>query len=60
MSLARDVMRIALETGGSTRTVRRWLQHEKVSAFAEYACRKAAEKLKIKRRPRTVKRRKRK
>lgn len=54
----RDLMRMAIETGGSTRTIRRWANGEKVSAFAAYACAAAASKLKIKRRP-TARRRQR-
>lgn len=53
----RELMRMALETGGSTRTIRRWANREKVSPFVEYACHAAASKLKIKRR-RTIARRK--
>lgn len=47
----RELMRLALETGGSTRTIRRWANREKVSPFVEYACHAAASKLKIKRHP---------
>lgn len=48
--IERDLMRMAIETGGSTRTIRRWANGEPVSAFAKYACRAAAAKLTIKRR----------
>ena len=50
MAIERDVMRLALETGGSTRTIRRWMNGEKVSALAAYALALASKKLKIKRR----------
>ena len=53
----RELMRMALETGGSTRTIRRWANREPVSPFVEYACVAAAKKLRIKRR-RTTGRRK--
>jgi hypothetical protein len=41
------LLRLALETKGSTRTVRRWLMGQPVSAFAEYALQAAAEKLQL-------------
>ena len=49
MSRNEDALRLALETGGSTRTVQRWLKGDTMSPFVEYALTVAAAKLKIKR-----------
>lgn len=43
----RNMLRLAIETGGSPKTVHRWWYGEHVSPFANYALDAAAEKLKI-------------
>jgi hypothetical protein len=43
----RNILRLAIETEGSVKSVRRWWYGERVSPFANYALEAAAAKLKI-------------
>jgi hypothetical protein len=49
MMTEKQIKRLAAETGASTRTVRRWADHESVSKVVAYALAAACRKLRIKR-----------